>query len=191
MKSKIIAVQEELLQKSEWEFFLKPSAVRVVVLSRRQLTFEMANEIHNKFQYSNFFAVHGVPSGIYPNKYDLYLFAPQNYTEAQQFAIKNPHIKIIVISTPELELKFEDTGNFSVKTWQYISTYINDIRGIKPKELKVPKVKSAPTEAPVDTANRPDPVVEIRRWSEPEPDNEGSIVDELPPDESDQPERTY
>jgi hypothetical protein len=179
MKSKIIAVQEELLMKSEWEFFLKSSVVRVAVLSKHQLTLELSQEAHNKYKYNNFHAIHGVPSGIYPNRYDVYLFAPQNYEEAQQFSIKNPHVKVIVITTPEIELKSEDAGNFSVKTWQYVSNLINEMRGKKPKEEKEKPKASISNKVPI--YDRPIPDQKIRRWSEPEPEvtpDEGSIMDD-------------
>jgi hypothetical protein len=193
MKSKIIAVQEELLQKSEWEMFLKSSAVRVAILSRRQLTLELSNEMHNRFQYSNFHAVHGVPSGVYPNKYDLYLFAPENFQEAKDFSIRNSRLKVVVVSTPDLELKYEDAGNFSVRTWQYISSYIAELRGIKPKEVKQ-KITPSPNVVREAYKIGVIPEVKIRRWSEPEVEEntDGSIIDEIEPsDQRDEPPREY
>jgi hypothetical protein len=175
MKSKIIAVQEELLQKSEWEFFLRSSVIKVVVLSKRQMTFELSNEMHNKFQYSNFYAVHAIPSGYYPTKYDLYLFAPQNFTEAQNFSIKNPKLRVVVLSTPEVQLNIEEAGNFSVRTWQYIPTYIAEIKGVPLKELKEKLKKDGLS---TQNKNTTIPDQKIRRWSDPKPEPEPEPDDE-------------
>jgi hypothetical protein len=137
MKSKIIAIQEELLQNAEWERFLKTSLVKVVVLSKRTASYEALRELENKFKsYSNFHSINFVPSGHYSKKYDVYVFAPQNYEEAKSFSILNPQGLVVVFSTPALELNFESEDNFMVRTWQYIETYINNLRETKPKVKK-------------------------------------------------------
>jgi hypothetical protein len=135
-KPKNILVQEELLQGNEYHTYLVSSKMKIIVSVRQQPTYDLLKSLDNRFKtFSNFCQFHFSVSGNYPPRYDIYLFASQNYEEAKRFAINNPDVKVIVIVSIVDVIEFETQDNFYVRTWQWFCDYMKQLYP-KPEKKK-------------------------------------------------------